>query len=511
MDLICEIIDTLSHEERKEFRSFLSRYRNRKERKDEELFAALSKPGKVRREEIIHKLYRGAQNLNAYHATRKRLLRQLMEFIQLKKRRGENVSEGYIENLVSMSGYMFEEAKPEAAWSLLRQAEELALKSESYRILNNIYSIQVEHSQSEHAPDLRQVLDNKKKYQRLALEDDQANTAYHLIRYELNRSLSTGDSIDISKIIKTVLQEYNLTEIAAERPRVMYNIIAITRSAVLAGKEFFRFEPYIIERYKEMESKGVFNKYNHFYKLSLLYMIAHVLYRNKKFKESEEHLGIMHQNMLEYNKSHFVLFFTRYHLLLAAVYNYSGRNKQAIELLEKHMSSGKVRLDKSQELNMYLNLSTYYFQKDEFKRSVRIFQNVQHSDKWLTKIMGFEWVLKKNIIECINQFELGNSDLVEQRLDLIAKNFGAYFQRDQYKRVKPFLALVRKLNDDPSIASSRNFYDLVDSSFDFIDPRQEDIQAMTFYGWLKAKMQKRKYYDVLLELVSQQTYQEQKH
>jgi len=154
-------------------------------------------------------------------------------------------------------------------------------------------------------------------------------------------------------------------------------------------------------------------------------------------------------------------------------------------------------------LNTYLNLSTYYFQREEYNKSIRVFQNVQHSDKWLMKIMGFEWVLKKSIIECINQFELGHSDLVEQRLNLIDKNFKEYFHRNLYKRVNTFLVLVRKLNNDPAIATTKEFYSLVEKSFEFIEAEKEDIQAISFYGWLKAKMQRRKYYEVLLELVRQ--------
>jgi len=34
-----------------------------------------------------------------------------------------------------------------------------------------------------------------------------------------------------------------------------------------------------------------------------------------------------------------------------------------------------------------------------------------------------------------------------------------------------------------------------------VPEEKEDLQAMTFYAWLKAKYLKRKYYDVLLEIV----------
>ncbi|GAL84361.1 hypothetical protein MYP_1589 [Sporocytophaga myxococcoides] len=49
------------------------------------------------------------------------------------------------------------------------------------------------------------------------------------------------------------------------------------------------------------------------------------------------------------------------------------------------------------------------------------------------------------------------------------------------------LSLVRKLNAKPDIAPTKEFQNLVDNSFVFIDINQEDIQAVTFYGWLKVK------------------------
>ncbi len=501
MDQIVEIIETFSPDDKKDFSVFLKRRKNIKDRKDLELLDLLSKKGKIKREDLLLKLYPEDKNLEAYHATRKRLLRQLMEYIQLKKKKGETVSEGYILSLISTAEYLFDHEKLEAAWNMLKQAEELAKKAENYSILSTIYSIEIENSQREFAPDLKVLLEQKRKYQQLAIEDDNANMANQLIRYELKKSLSTGREIDIAAIIKDVLKQYGLEDIVMHRPRLMYNIVSITRSAVLAGKQFYSFEPYIIVKYGEIEEGKGFNKYNHFYKVNFLYMIAHVLYRNKKFEQAERYLTHLHEGLEEYNRSHYSLLYPKYVLLRAAVYNYSGRSHLAIDLLEKLVNSKMIKLNTAQLLNAYLNLSTYYFQQEAYQKSIRIFQNVQHSDQWLMKVMGFEWVFKKNIIECINQFELGNSDLVEQRLKSIDKNFKEYFNRDLYKRVGVFLSLVRKLNDKPDIAPSKEFHKLVENSFEFIDINQEDIQAITFYGWLKAKMQRRKYYEVLLELV----------
>ena len=105
-------------------------------------------------------------------------------------------------------------------------------------------------------------------------------------------------------------------------------------------------------------------------------------------------------------------------------------------------------------------------------------------------------------MECISQFELGNSDIVDTRLKSIHRNFNDLFQQETYKRVFVFLQLVKKLNNQPNIATSKEFKEEVKKSFYFIEAEKEDIQAMSFYGWLKAKVENRKYYEVLLELVN---------
>ena len=501
MDILYEMIRTLSPEEKKEFRLFLQRYQKKKPDKMQELFQLFAVPTLSSRASVLKKLYPEDENLVAYHATRKRLIKQLSEYIFLQQKKEDSTSEGQTESLLSVAKYLFDRNAEQAGWDFLKQAEELAVKSETYLLLNSIYSFQVEKSMSEFAPGLNDILKKKQETLELALEEDRANTANQIIRHRLMEAMSSGEELNMEKIRQNVLKKYKLTDILPERPRLMYNIISMVRTAALATKDFYSFEPYIIEQFQSAIKKEAFNRYNHRYKVHLLYMITHVLYRNKKFKKSEEYLEQLYQSLLEYNKSQFLVFYPRFCLLKAAVYNYTGRNTKAIQLLNDFLNNKAFSSDKINTLNIYLNLSTYYFQQEQYHSSVTVFRNVQHSDAWLSKIMGREWVLKKNIIECINQFELGHSDLVESRLKSIQRNFQDLFSIPVYKRVQVFLALVKKLNENPPIATSKIFKEEVERSFIFVDAEREDIQAMTFYGWLKGKMENRKYYKVLLELV----------
>ena len=502
MDLLLEIIQVLDENDLKKFKVFLKRYRNVKERKDLRLLELLMKNSKIKRTDLLGALYGKEFSLTAYHATRKRLMRQIVVFInqfKINAAKQEEVSE---ESLYRLSLFLFNSSKNEAAWSILSQAEVMALGNENFSLLNLIYSLQIENSLSEGATELEQIIERKKLYQQLSLEDDKANTAYHLIRYHLNKSLIEGKEIDIASMIQKVLVENDLAETIAKRPKFICNIISITRSSVLVSKDFYSFEPYIVDKYNDVEKIKSFTKLNHQYKIQLLYMIAHVMYRNKKFFDAMHYLQLMNNAMKEFNNLYHKIFYSKYILLHSAVLNYSGNNQKAIDLLEGYLHDKVGSTLQPHDLNTYLNLSTYYFQKGDYSKSIRLFLKLQQSESKLIKLMGMEWVLKKNIIECINQYELGNTDVVDRMIKSMIVKFEEFLNRPLYKRVKIFLNFVTMLNNDPSCCNKKTFINKIESSFDFVGAEREDIQAMTFYAWLKSKIVGKNYYTVLIDLIN---------
>ncbi len=56
--------------------------------------------------------------------------------------------------------------------------------------------------------------------------------------------------------------------------------------------------------------------------------------------------------------------------------------------------------------------------------------------------------------------------------------------------------------ENPKAVTTSTFKETVESSFIWIGTEQEDIFVMSFYAWLKAKMEQRDIYTVTLELVT---------
>ncbi len=70
------------------------------------------------------------------------------------------------------------------------------------------------------------------------------------------------------------------------------------------------------------------------------------------------------------------------------------------------------------------------------------------------------------------------------------------------QRVLTYLSFVEIYYKQPENVTSKAFFNKVESAFVWVDAKQEDIFVMSFYAWLKSKMDKQPLYKTTLNLVS---------
>ena len=505
MDDLKTAINTLSEEDRRAFALFIRRQKNQKYRKDLDLFRLLLKKPALTSTALIAYLYPQKPNPVAYYALRKRLMRHLTDFILIKRTEEDNTVASSIIGLISLAQYLFAARAERIAWNMLRKAESAGLESEQHDLLNTLYNLQIEHADSEHADPLDSILKKRRQNKGLADEEERANIANSLIRHRLAEIRRQGreEGLDFGQVVKEVLAAYELTDALSRRPRLLYQLISIARSAVLVRRDFYAFEPFILQEYHRMEESHGFADAHRFYKQSLLYMIAQTLYRNRKFDESIHYLELLRQEIESVRKSPISELYPRYVQLLAVNQSFLGNNGQAIGLLEKLLAGDILSLSHPDRLNSLLNLSFYYFQQCNYRKSNQLLLEIYHSDGWCEQKMGKEWVLKKNLSELIIQYELGNADLALNKMRTIERNFSDLLRKKPYQNVRNYLQLVKQMLDQPDYISRSEFSNMVEATLEFQPVEQEDIQAMNFYAWLKSKMVRRDYYEVLQELVRQ--------
>jgi len=498
VDNVKDIIHLLNNDDKKEFRSFINRQRNRKNRKDLELFEILCETESYPAKEIVKRLYDDL-NMNAYHSIRKRLLKHLTDFIVVKRIDEDTTSSSSIMGLLTLSRFLFENDNDRLGWIYLIKSEQLAINNEQFDLLDNILNVQIENANSDYAPKIDQIIEKWKTNKSLADEDERANIANAILQIKLDEYRIHGKPIEIQKEVTKVMYEYDLYNAALERPKIIHNLLAIVRGSVLAKKEYYKFEPLVIESFNQIENSVGFKKKDHFYKLNILYMIAHILYRNKKFKESLEYLMLFKKEITKYAKSYSRKFYPRYLLLYATVQNIEGNVEESIRVIEEALSVNKDILSIQDVLNMKINLGVYYFELEKYKESNKIIYSIENSDKWLEKKMGKEWVLRKNLGEILNLYERGNVEIAMNRIKSFEKQHATLLKLPIYSRVGTFLKFIRVCIDEPYWVSSKEFNARVNETLERWPIDQEDLIASSFYCWLKAKMLKKPFYYVMVE------------
>jgi hypothetical protein len=496
MDFLEQTIHHLNEEERADFRYYLQRQKSG--RKDLQLFELLCKTTDWKPRDLVAKLY-SPINMNAYHSLRKRLMHQLLGHIVHRRLRDDVTEQSNVLGMISMSQFMLEKNANEAAQYFIQRAEQLAEKNARYDLLDHIYNVQIAHADKwdftldEVVEKWQANTDKYKAHQKL-------NIAYALIRNQLAEARKAGTTLDPEEIIQSVFHDFDISVNEANNPAFMHRLVAMMRSAIVSTKDYHRLEPFLVRVYKRMKKVNAFQKGDQEYELGFLYMMAHVYYRNRKFDEASQWLETMSElvPLRSFKQS---IYYPKWIALKAAVASYSGNNRDAITTMKDVWGDKQLRLPTSEKLNMQLNLAVYYFQSAEYKKANKTMMEIGHSDKWLEEKMGKEWRFKKNMIELIIQYELGNDDIALSRIRTIEKQFSEFFSHPAYQRARLFLRFIKRLALHPDAVASEKFTRDVEEAQMGWPGHKEDIQAITFFCWLKSKMVKRDYYEVLLETV----------
>jgi len=500
MDDLKLTIDTFSTEDKKEFAYFMQRLKKKKDRKDYELFQLLQQKKNYKPQEIISRLYPHEPNAGAYYALRKRLMQHLTNYILLQRLAQDPTAGSSIMGMLSLARYLFEVRADRLAWSMLRKAERLAAANEQFDLLNAVYNLQIEKADSEYADPLTDLIRKRNENKITADEDERANIANSLIAQQLASARAQGRDLQFDTTIRKVLQTYGLTAAVSQRPALLYKLMSIARSAVLARKDFFSFEPYIIQQYQLATANHGFSPAHQYYKVNLLYMIAHVLYRNRKFNQSNDYLDELAAALRGEAKSYFPALYAKYVFLKTANGAFQRNLSPSIALLEKLITTQANLLTPRDMLTARLGLSFLYFAQGAYHKANDVLQYLNHSDKWCERLMGKEWVLKKNLGEILIQYELSNLDLALNKVKALERSFKILLAQPIYKNVGAFLQLLSQLIQQPDAATRKAFFRHVETTLEFVPLEKEDLQAISYYAWLKSKMVSRSYYEVLLEL-----------
>ncbi|WP_418603477.1 hypothetical protein [Hwangdonia sp.] len=490
------IISTFSNEDQQRFVSYLEKKNKRNDTKNVQLFKYLVNDD-LNSEDLCFKLY-GNHKKGAYHALRKRLYQSIIDFIANASLQDEKAVDMQIIKYILASRTCLQHKQYKVAYKILDKAEILANEHHLFPLLNEIYHTKIQYAYANPSVDMNQLISKFKSNQKNHQLEDQLNIVYAKIRQTLHNMTFKGDVVDFETILNNTLKEHRISLTDSMSFKSLYQLVAINSYSAFVTNDYLKIEPFLINTYQSIIAHKDREK-QLYYHIQILYFIANTLFRNKKFNASMQYLELMHEHMKEKQKKHYNTFKLKYHLLLSLNLNYTNKPDEAVDVLTPLATIKHADIETL--LDMRLSLIMFYFQKNELKKAYTLFSKFYHTDNWYTEKAGKDWVIKKHLIEILLHIELKNIDLVESRLLSFKRSHRNYLKGINQQRVLTYLSLVEDCYKNPEKITSKAFKDKVEKSFEWIDNQREDIFVMSFYAWLKSKMENKPLYNTTLTLI----------
>ncbi|MEM6515619.1 MAG: hypothetical protein AAF688_05505 [Bacteroidota bacterium] len=497
MNNLSAVIKSLTPEEELQFELFLKRKNKRKDTKNVELFLLL-KEDNLSSKEIFNSLY-NSDSKAAYHALRKRLFQSLIEFISNKSINEENSIDMEIIKYLLAARNFLTKNMPKMAYKILDKAEILALEHQLFPILNEIYHTKIQYAYLNQDVELEALISKFRSNQKQQYLEEELNLVYAQIRQTLNKINYKGEVINLENVLKQTFSDHHINISESMSFKSFYQLMMIVSLSAYMDKNYLKIEPFLLKTYKSLKKHKTRHK-QLFYHIQVVYMIANALFRNKKFNASINYLNEMYELMNKQGNKYKNTYILKHNLLLALNLNYNDEQEKALSILEN--TPIKKNKDLESVLDIQLSLLMFYMQKEDFKKAKNQASKFYHTDNYYTEKAGKEWTIKKNLAEIILFIELQDIDLVESRVRSFKRSYSSYLKSINQGRVLTFLNFVEDYFKNPEIVLQPDFENKIENSFEWIETKAEDIFVMSFYAWLKSKMDKTPLYDTTLKLVA---------
>ena len=491
MNNISAIIATLSTEDKKKFVLELKQRNKRNDTKNIDLFKLLDTQDTLKNPDLV--LY-GKSAKGAYHALCKRLHDALIDFIASKKIEEESSKEMNALKLVLVSRTFFQHQQISIAFKTLSKAALIAEKYSLYSVLNDVYQLQLANTHLNNSVDFQETLQKFQSNKRRIEQEENLNLFYAAIQDELTRKNPV-----LSDIIERNLNLYQINITKNLSYQSLFKILQISNQVANVTRNYYDILNFIEKARKQIDvSARVHHKdlYDH---IQILYYLSNTYFRIKKFEKSAISLKAMHEYMQLQNQKYYAVFYCQ-HLLIESLLNiYTGHLDRAIQKL-LDFDFNKYKNEEEHIHDLKLTLIVALFLDKQFKEALKIFRDFYHSDTWYSKRVGFIWVIKKNLLEILLLIELDYLDLVESRLKSFRKKHGSHLIEHGEKRILDYVNLIAIYYSDKKSIHSEGFEKRLDTILN-IDNKEEDIFALSFYTWLKAKIKSKNTYTTCLEYI----------
>lgn len=497
MNAIHEISNIMNEYDKKAFIQYLSKKNKRKDTGNIQLFNSLNTDDiKFNKKNPLDK-----KSINAYHALRKRLYDNMIDFMANRSFENDTSQENEILRLIVVSRLFFEHKLEKTAFKCLSKAEEIAAKIEHFSLLNEIYLTQIQFSHFNLSQPIEKIILNFETNKKQLEYEQQLNLGYAILRRELTSIHHESRIVDFQSLIKNTIETYGISLKQGLTFKSLYQILFIANEYASINNNFSLIQPFVVKSYRFISKKADFTDKHLYYHIYILYFISNFYFRNGRFTESLSYLNSMFTELEKQSSKYYQRFCLRYFLLLSFNENYLGNFQKAIEIAEKSLTLNK-KTDPNDINDIRLMLIVFYIQQNARRNAVKEMAKLNHTDSWYEKKMGMDWTIKKCLVEILLHVQEENTELALSRVKSFKRRYKKYLLTVNEERVVKYLLFVEQYIMKPEIIKTEKFQKTIEHFIITSQNGPKDILIMSFLAWLLAKVRQKTIYETTLNLLT---------
>ena len=480
MQLLPSIIVSLSKEEQRFFKIYISRMNYGEDRKDSTLFDMIKEKAELFEDQKAATILYGNKDKNSYYRLKNRLLNELNKSLVLQHIEDDDFKIQFYYALFKL----FDAKKnQEAAVYYLKQMEKTATQSESYQWLDIIYSEAINFSLKD--TDInpleyikKRALNNEKLNRLREMDQVLAAISYQL---KISQNYATKKT-DIFLLLEQIIKKYS-DDITIKKNAVFTVKLYRAVSLILMQKEDYEgLRKFIEKAYKEAVKNKLYNKSNHDSKLQMLTFLVNALFKLKEYKNSLVYAEILYKAMLEYDamlQSKYQFFYNN-----ALVINYSVINiDKAIEVLVKMKSNINKNKVNFYDIFTYINLALCYYKKSNFVDAIK--QLISMKTLTIFNTADEHLKLKIDIAEQIIRFEMNDFNIIDYRIQQIKRTYKKLLLSKEAIREYELMKLILLMSKYPDYTRSKKILQLAKSILKINIEMEEFID---YNEWIETKL-----------------------
>lgn len=414
--MLKKLIHSLSKEEIRHLKIWLSRSHSQGHRKDVDLFD-LIKSNKSE-DDIFEKLYPKKSDKNPYYRLKNRLQDDVFKSLWILHVDKSEWDKAFM--LLSVAKKMSRKNLNNLAHFILAKAEKTANKIEAFDLLELIYGEQIKVANDLLEVNPEEYIQKRKKNRQSLEHLGKLDDSLALLTYKIRKTINYSKSNEqINDILNQTINEINQDESLRKNATFRFKMYHAVSKMLLQSHDYRALENYLLSTYADFKAEKLFSKNRHESKVQMLIYLTNALFKNGKYTESLNFVEELKLSLEEYEgflKNKFLIYY-----YTGQIINYSSIDLgKALVSIERALEDAEIKKNEMNLLYLSLNKAQVLFDMGEIKQANRTLVQMRLLDAYSDLDAGLKYAL--GVFTLILRIELKDEEYAERLLKDLKKD-----------------------------------------------------------------------------------------